>query len=552
MHPRKAILSLVAMATLALPAAGAESTEATALNELRNTVVNLLEGLVSRGVITREQAEQMVKEAQTKAATDAAADAELARQEQNAVRVPYIPQVVREEIRKEVAAELGASVTRDVIATAQSQGWGVPAALPDWVRRMNWSGDVRVRGQGDLFASGNIDQGRVAYQRVNELGGKIRAGLDQYANTTVDRKRMRARARFGFDAALGDGWSLGARLATGNLVDPVSSNQTIGNMSGRYQTGLDLAYVRWTGTSRSGTNYLDLQGGRINNPWLSTDLVFDRDLTFEGIAANYRLGFGSAKRQDSYFFLTVGGFPVQEVELADDKWLLAGQLGLSWKLAESGQLRIGAALYDYREIEGRRNAFDSRLLDYTAPRFLQGGNSLFDIRNDNDVTTNLYALASSFRVADVTASYQWRVTPGFSVELTGDYARNIGFDAEEIRARTGFDVERHTNGYQGELSLGAVDMARTNAWRAYFGYRYLERDAVLDAFTDSDFRLGGTDVKGFFLGGDWAFSPHVLARLRYMSGDEIHGTVDQVVPEGQTERVPFGVDVVQLDVTARF
>jgi hypothetical protein len=72
-----------------------------------------------------------------------------------------------------------------------------------------------------------------------------------------------------------------------------------------------------------------------------------------------------------------------------------------------------------------------------------------------------------------------------------------------------------------------------------FGYRYVERDAVLDAFTDSDFHLGGTDAKGYYIGADYAFTPRVFARLRYLSANEIDGA-------------PLGIDVVQLDLNAAF
>ena len=45
-------------------------------------------------------------------------------------------------------------------------------------------------------------------------------------------------------------------------------------------------------------------------------------------------------------------------------------------------------------------------------------------------------------------------------------------------------------------------------------YRYLERDAVLDAFTDSDFHLGGTDAKGYQLGFDLGLSRGAWLRLQ--------------------------------------
>src|ERR1700693_3780811 len=74
--------------------------ERQSLEELRNTVINLLQGLVDQGVITREKAEQMVKSAQEKAAADAAATA---KSNEGAVRVPYVPQIVKDEIAKQVA-----------------------------------------------------------------------------------------------------------------------------------------------------------------------------------------------------------------------------------------------------------------------------------------------------------------------------------------------------------------------------------------------------------------------------------------------------------------
>src|SRR5579883_2099989 len=73
--------------------------ERQSLEELRNTVVNLLQALVDQGVITREKAQQMVKAAQDKAAADAAA---VAKADEGAVRVPYVPQIVKDEIAKQV------------------------------------------------------------------------------------------------------------------------------------------------------------------------------------------------------------------------------------------------------------------------------------------------------------------------------------------------------------------------------------------------------------------------------------------------------------------
>ena len=212
-----------------------------------------------------------------------------------------------------------------------------------------------------------------------------------------------------------------------------------------------------------------------------------------------------------------------------------------WKFAGGSRVRFGVAYYQYDNIVGQRNTLESNLLDYTAPQFMQRGNTLFDIRNTADTSANLFALASDYHLADATLSFDWRVSPLHRIALTADYVRNIGYDELEALARGPLttDGRKRTNGYQAELNFGASTMARNGAWRAYVGYRYVERDAVLDAFTDSDFHLGGTDAKGYFMGADYAFTQRVFARMRYLSANEIDGA-------------PLAIDVLQLDLNASF
>src|SRR5580700_555330 len=95
------LLRTLIVAGLALgfasPVLADQSQEERNLDELRNTVINLLKSLVQRGILTREQADALVKAAQEKAAADAAALAQQRKQqekeEENAVRVPYVPEI---------------------------------------------------------------------------------------------------------------------------------------------------------------------------------------------------------------------------------------------------------------------------------------------------------------------------------------------------------------------------------------------------------------------------------------------------------------------------
>ena len=58
----------LATALAVAPVLPAAADERQSMEELRNTVINLLQALVDQGVITREKAAQMVKSAQDKAA----------------------------------------------------------------------------------------------------------------------------------------------------------------------------------------------------------------------------------------------------------------------------------------------------------------------------------------------------------------------------------------------------------------------------------------------------------------------------------------------------
>jgi len=362
-----------------------------------------------------------------------------------------------------------------------------------------------------------------------------------------DRQRLRLRARLAVNAKVNDQLQAGLRLATGGIDDPVSTNQTLGRYGGRYTLALDQAYLRYEGLDDTRYPWITLLGGRMPNPWVSTDLVWDQDLNFEGLAATLRQplrsgeGLYAEDEINKHLFLTVGVFPLQEVELSsDDKWLLGAQVGGEWLFNnQQSKFALALAYYDYQNLAGQRNEVNSNLLDFTAPSFLQKGNTLFDIRNDSDPNSNLWALAADYRELNLIALLDLAYFAPSHLWLTLDYVKNIGFDEGRVAARTGAQVEGKTAGYQAMLSVGWPQLAKRGDWRLSFAYKYLERDAVVDAFTDSDFHLGGSDAKGYSLGGEYGLGDDTWLSARWLSADAVDGP-------------PLGIDILQLDVNARF
>jgi hypothetical protein len=561
---RKPVLAAVIAAFTLMQAEAAEAaTEKQELLELKNTIVNLVDALVAQGVLTGEQAETLKRDAAAKARVDAAKIAKAAPVEEpvpadapgsKVVRVPYVPEFVKEEIREQVREELRADVANDVIAKAKEERWGVKDALPGWVNTMTFYGDFRLRNQQDFYASDNLPSTYPDFMAINDAGGITRAGGDTFLNTTEDQNRLRFRVRFGFDSIVAEDFKVGVRLVTGNEINPVSFNETLGRSGKLNGIFVERAFLSWQDRDASGLDWVTLTGGRMNRPFFSTDLVWDNDLMFEGVTAHFRqsgewlaslAGLDGGDLRKTHLGTTIGIYPVLSEELAfpddssNDKWLWGAQLNFDHAFQDESLFTLGLAYYDYINIFGQRNAFGSSLKDWTAPEFSQKGNTVFDIRNDNDLTTELFALASDFTLLNLTASFDYAGFAPTHVIVTGDVVKNLGYDESAIERRTGARIEERSLGYAVGLRVGRQQVLKPGDWAVFTQYRYLQRDAVVDAFTDSNFHLGGTDSKGYIIGTEFGFLGNSSVMLRWFSADEIDGA-------------PLGIDTLQADLNARF
>jgi len=412
----------------------------------------------------------------------------------------------------------------------------------DWAQRIRFGGDIRLRYQGD-----NFDKNNGLLFDYNDLLNNP-TGL-KTQNTTEDRERFRFRARLAVLASLTDPTrtnpgkvDVGLRITTGNEKDPVSTNDTFGDYYNKDGIVLDQAFLRYTWKPTEALIFdwipqFTLIGGRIPNPWFYTDLVWDHDLGFEGFA----LSLVTDTKEDASLtgFLTAGAFPLQEVELSSkDKWLYGVQGGIEARPLSDLSGKIGLAYYDYRNITGKENnlANDYR---YTAPLFLQKGNTLFNMNFNVPGGGVLPGLASDYNLVNLIGQIHYSRWHPIHVIWTGDYVKNIGFDKGQVRKKTGEDVDEKTQGFSGGMQVGYPNIVNFGEWHIMLVYKYLEADAVLDAFTDSDFHGGGTNAKGWIIGAGFGLYHNVWLSLRWMTADEISGP-------------PLSIDVLQVDVNARF
>jgi len=99
--------------------------------------------------------------------------------------------------------------------------------------------------------------------------------------------------------------------------------------------------------------------------------------------------------------------------------------------------------------------------------------------------------------------------------------------------------------------VGYPTMQQKHAWQTYVGYRWVQRDATVDAFTDQDFHLGGTDAQGYFVGARYSFAKSTFVNLRWFSARQISG-VELAGADSFLSGLPLAINVAQLDVMSSF
>jgi len=562
--------------------------------------VNLLKRLVKRGVLTQEDADELTKEAQNDAATaraQAQADAAAASQavvsqvtekaaemtppppSEDEVRVPYVPAIVKQEITDEVK--------QDVLKQARDENWANPRAIPDWVTRWTFTGDVRTRYEGDFYPNTNDDTGAFPnFNSINTGAPFDVAGTEfspQY-DVDQDRERFRERARIGANVDLQDGFSAGIRLASGQDDSPVTENQTLGLANSgqggdfsKYSIWLDRAFLKYEyQVDGDRDKDFSVTVGRMDNPFFSTTLDWARDLGFDGITAQgrYKVARGVTP------FLTLGAYPVFNTDFnfasnqpakyeSEDKYLFAGQVGTDWTINKDFNAKVAGALYYFENIEGHLSdpftpltSADQGNTDDSRPAFAQNGNTYFPIRDivptaQNDFGTidqfQYYGLATPFHELDVTGQLNYDHFAPIRVSLIGEVTDNLAWDGAKINGiavnnRGPNTASGALGNYQGgnigwilTLTVGHAALEKLWDWSVDIGYRYVESDAVVDGFNDSDFGapLTGTNLKGYTVGGNLALGKRVWLGLHLMSADSIAGP-------------PFKSDVVQFDINGKF
>jgi hypothetical protein len=346
-----------------------------------------------------------------------------------------------------------------------TQAYSVKSGMPDWVSALRFNGDLRGRFEGFYGENGDF----------------------------VDRNRFRYRLRFGVTANLFDNLEVGLRLTSSDPAsggsfggDPISGNTTFTDNASKKFVYLDLAYAKWNPINRPDWSATFIVG-KMENPFVFSDMVFDADYTPEGIGMQWGYTFN----EKHVAKLNAGAYVVDELggSRYDPFWAgVQGRLDSAW--SKKVQTTAGVAWL----VLANEDKLTQSGTTWTIPNQNAGNNRSTD--EDRHLTEEYTPIVADFWLTYNLDKF-FCYNAAFPIRVGGEYMYNTGADTQN-------------SGYQVGVTFGKS--GKRGLWELSYRYKYLEGDAWFEEFVDSDFGafyaagtersagatgyIAGTNVKG--------------------------------------------------------
>ena len=389
-----------------------------------------------------------------------------------------------------------------------TQAYSVKSGMPDWVTSLKFNGDFRGR-----FEENNAEN-----------------------PTYHSRDRYRYRVRFGITASLMNDFEVGLRLASGNpqtnpggtLVggQPITANTDLNSLGSRKFIWVDAAYAKWA-PLHTGDWSLSLAIGKIDNPFMLSNMIWDYDINPEGagLQMGYNLNSDHVLKFNGGIFVldelnqTVGApYPAASPRpsVSHDPYVYGAQLLLESKWGSKFDTALGLAVMNI----GNRDSLSALIQPF------------YNSGNTRNATTGVLAHNFNPIIGTASATYRLDSLPtydgAFPIKVMGEYMNNPGAPANNV-------------GYRVGLTLGKA--GRKKAWEINYRYQSLEADAWFDALVDDDNGayyaagnpqmagtgkasgwFGGTNVKGHLFQGTYNFTDFVNVTFTYYMNELIINT----------------------------
>jgi TolA-binding protein len=385
---------------------------------------------------------------------------------------------------------------------------------PDWSTRVQ-NLEERVKAFGPFIFSGDF--------RLRDepfFGGP--------ANQSLDQNRERFRLRFNISAKLNEDFAGGFSLASGDINDPTSTNQTITGFYTRKAIAIDKAFVDYTPHQ---WHALTVVGGKFAYPWYNTELTWDKDLNPEGVAETLAWNLNSVPVLKKF---AIVGFQLPYAQVAKtsgtnqssiESVVYGGQVQTQWRLTPWLKFGAYSGFYIWHNADpialalarassknpqtpltgvlplGTGNTVQNSIVTTTATNVVTIAGTSYA----TGVTTVTNAqFASKFSLFDSIGRFDVR-TPSdkWPIAIIGDFVQNMDACANvdhiapppanttsiTYTQTTNFPCDpRQRKGYWGEFQVGRGQ--KKGDWQFDYTRIFIEREAVLSNFDYSDIRQG--------------------------------------------------------------
>ena len=404
-------------------------------------------------------------------------------------------------------------------------------------------GDVRLRYQ---YNGGETkDRGPVAPPGAGIAG----------TNDWQERERERYRLRLGLRGTLMDDWFFGVRLMTSN--NERSGNVTFGDDTasstsgggGPFERNSDLVTVDQAYAGYKGFPGFTFTGGKMPNPLVNTRLVWDPDITPEGLAEQWKhtFVFGAepapaptfgkdskevvaGKPPEPFLKLdlftnfaqfvyddanpenplgaraTTSGNGTSQLVPNTDAFLLAWQVGARFNFPHNFYFQFAPTLYNYT---GNGDTFN---IHY------QGGSPY--LTNADSLAQNQTGI-NSLLVFDMPAEFGWKAW-GLPMRVFGDFATNLEADD---RADAAGEPGHGSQRYAWQLGLGIGQLKKKNDWQLNVWYQQIQQYALDPNLIDDDIFNAQENMHGVAAQLAYNFTAAVNLQLTYAHGWQYNGNL---------------------------
>jgi len=341
-------------------------------------------------------------------------------------------ELTKDQKEKQIAQQAQQETNEQIAATAKKTN-----DLSVFDQKLAWA--AKTQFKGDV----RFRQETVKIQGESNNGGR-------------DKDRQRIRARLGAYTEINNQVDTGIRISTGSSDDARSTNQDQDNYFNKKSIWLDLGYIDYHPDQ---IKNLHVIGGKMLQPWVSMgDIIWDSDINPEGLALTYKYPLGSSAE----LFGSLGNYNLKDnvdgdgVQFRNDLRLTSGQLGTRFSVTDNLKMTLGGSIYAYQ--------------------------------NDQNSTCTSSTTPCALAVNGNSANEQFRLYEGFAQADIGGLAVPLAFYGQYVKNNDA------SNDQDTAWLLGAK--SKVFGFNLDYNYRDTQRNAVVGAFTDSDFANGTTGSRG--------------------------------------------------------